>query len=158
MMIRKATPADKPRLIEMAVRFLLESPYGALFDNQATPDAIGTLVDNVISLGVIIVAEVDRGGGLFGSKPDPKLVGMLAAVALPHPLTGKTCAEEMAWWVEPEHRGGLLGPKMLRVFEEWATRNGANMVKMVAPAGSTVGTFYEHIGYQAVETAFIKRI
>lgn len=146
--IREATPADKSRLVEMAVRFLLESPYGQFFDDKATPDSIGTLIDNVLVLGTVFVAE----------RQDKAVVGMLAIVALPHPLTGRLYAEEIAWWVEPEHRGGLLGPKMLRVAEEWATRKGANMIKMVAPTRGDVGRFYEVVGYQAVETAYFKRI
>lgn len=162
MTLREATPADKPRLIEMAVRFLLESRYGELFDEQATPATIATLIDQVLQLGVIIVAEVLEAPGpaeiINGVPSRWKLVGMLAIVVVPHPLTGRTYADEIAWWVEPAHRGGLVGPKMLRSAEQWATTKGANMCKMVAPAGSTVGAFYERMGYQAVETAFIKRI
>lgn len=153
MVLRLATTDDKPRLIEMSARFLLGSPYGAFFDNQATPDSIAVLIDNVLILGAIIVAEIE-----IVDEHRRELVGMLAIVALPHPLTGRKYADEIAWWVEPEHRGGTLGPKMLRAAEDWATRNGANMVKMVAPAGSDVGSFYERIGYSVVETAYIKRI
>lgn len=161
-MIRFATLDDKPRLIEMAVRFLLETEYGRMFDDRATPAMIDKLITNVLSLGAIVVAEIEElHGNIAGSAPLEsrfKLVGMLAIVALPHPLTGGIYAEEIAWWVEPEHRHGTLGPKMLRSAEDWATRNGAKMCKMVAPAGSQVGAFYEHIGYRAVETAYIKRI
>lgn len=153
MRIREATVDDTPRLIEMAARFLLSSHYGELFSVETTPALLATLIVNVLSMGVILVAEVDE----FPTEKKT-LVGMLAMVALPHVFTGKKLAEEVAWWVEPEHRGGTLGPKMLRQGEEWATRNGANMVKMVAPAGSTVGEFYEHIGYRPVETAYIKSI
>lgn len=153
--IRQATTLDKARLIELATRFLVESRYGALF-TDSSPAQIGTLIDNVLTLGTILVAEVveDRSNDVR----EYAIVGMLAIVALPHPLAGGTVAEEIAWWVEPEYRGGTLGPKMLREAEDWATRNGAVMVKMVAPAGSTVGNFYERIGYEAVETAYIKPI
>lgn len=147
MTLRLATPADKPRLITMAARFLLESRYGTLFDNKATPATLGELVTNVLALGAIIVAEHET-----------EIVGMLAIVVVPHPLTGITYADEIAWWVEPEHRHGLIGPKMLREAEDWATRNGANMVKMVAPAGSSVGNFYKLMGYEAVESAYIKQV
>lgn len=155
MNLRLATAEDKPRLIEMAVRFLLESSYGEFFDAWATPQSISVLIDNVLRFGAILVAEVP----LTHTEEDRvELVGMLALIALPHPLTGQIYADEIAWWVDPEHRGGTLGPKMLRAAEDWATTNGANMVKMVAPAGSTVGSFYERIGYRPVESAFIKRI
>lgn len=144
----------------MATRFLLESRYGAMFDNKATPVSIGELVVNVMSLGVILVAEVEPGGPRWtqGADPSPAIVGMIAIVVLPHPLSGVNYAEEVAWWVEPEYRDGTLGPRMLRSAEEWATRNRANVVKMVAPAGSDVGRFLEKVGYQAVETAYIKSV
>lgn len=152
MQIREATEADIPRLIEMAVRFLLESRYGETFDNAATPDAIGRLVRQVLTFGTIFVAENDIGPGAQA------VVGMLAIVIVPHPLTGKNYADEIAWWVEPNARGGTIGPKMLRAAEQWATTNGANMVKMVAPSGTSVGEFYEKLGYEVVETAYIKTI
>lgn len=167
MTIRLATEDDKPRLIEMATRFLLESQYGELFDNAATPLSIGELVTNTLALGAIFLAEIDpRGEDLprWHERDTCKIcavklvVGMLAIVALPHPLTGVPIAEEIAWWVEPEHRNSTIGPKLLRSAEQWATTNGANVVKMVAPAGSTVGEFYERLGYRPVETAYIKRV
>lgn len=187
--IRHATGMDKARLVEMTTRFLLESSYGRLFNGQ-TQESIEGMIDNVLAMGVILVAvpnpeqeamkarldklsDDDRLRAVmamsttqkavlnFGDEYGPNkpaLVGMLAIVALPHPLAGGKVAEELAWWVEPEWRQGLLGPKMLREAEAWATRNGAVMVKMVAPAGTDVGEFYERIGYQAVETAYIKSI
>jgi len=166
MKIREANLEDSFRLVEMATRFLLESRYGELFSVSATPDSIGELVKNVLQLGAIFVAEVEDGDRELPHWHDrdtckickTSIVGMLAIVILPHPLTGVPYADEIAWWVEPEHRGGLIGPHMLRRAEEWATRNGANVVKMVAPAGSTVGAFYERRGYRAVETAYIKTI
>lgn len=159
MTIRLAMEADKLRLIEMAERFLRETQYGRLFDDKATPQTIGELITNVLTLGAIVVAEIGslRDGEGGRDVGPPILIGMLAIVALPHPLTGVIYGEEICWWVEPEHRHGTIGPKMLREAEDWATRNGANSCKMVAPAGSTVGDFYERIGYTLVESAYLKR-
>lgn len=154
--IREATPADKFRLVEMASRFLLESQYGEMFENRATPEKIGALVDQVLQIGAVFVAEVP----LTHTEEDRfELVGMLAIVVVPNLFTGYPVAEEIAWWVEPEHRGkGTIGPKLLRSAEAWATSRGANMVKMVAPAGSAVGFFYERMGYRLAESAFIKSV
>lgn len=156
MTIREATGDDKHRLVEMAARFLLETPYGRLFDDKATPDTIARLIDQVLTFGAIFVAE-ETGPGRYG-RTALKLTGMLAIVVVPHPLTGRNYAEEIAWWVEPEHRIGRVGPNLLRSAEEWATTKGANMCKMVAPEGSSVGGFYERLGYQPVETAYLKRL
>ena len=145
----------------MATRFLIESQYGALFDEQATPAAIRELIAHVMKLGTIFVAEFDERDPRWVQgveQPGDRVVGMLAIVLIPHPLSGQIIAEEIAWWVEPEARGWMIGPHMLRAAEVWATRKGANMVKMVAPAGSTIGTFYERDGYRAIETAFINTL
>lgn len=167
--IRAATPADRFRLVEMASRFLLESDYGPIFAERSTPEKLGALVDKVLEIGVIFVAErqfdIDVATGTpatadtIATMEAVELVGMLAIVILPHLFTGLPFGDEIAWWVEPEHRGnGRIAYKLLRSAEEWATRNGANMVKMSAPAGSTVGAFYERMGYRPVETAFIKSV
>lgn len=159
MIIREAILEDAFRIREMATRFLLDSQYGELFHNERTPDAIGKLIEQVMAIGTIFIAEHEQNAPRWVQGLDAhRVVGMLAIVIVPHPLSGEKVAEEIAWWVEPQARGGMVGPHMLRSAEEWATRNGANVVKMVAPAASAVGIFYERSGYRAVETAYIKRI
>lgn len=154
-MIREATAADTPRLVEMTTHFLQSTRYGALF--RADPVFIGKLIDLVLEHGVILVAEIDsvephwEQGGRF--KP---IIGMIALTALPHLLTGIPYGDEQAWWVEPEHRAGMVGPRLMQAAERWCRENGLNMVKMIAPEGSDVGKFYTRQGYEAVETAFVK--
>jgi len=150
-LIRQATTADSYEIVRMTTRFLLSTEYGAMFSADVTPETIGNLIATVLKHGTIFLAELWPEGG--GEK---QVIGMLAIVVIPHPLTGRTFADEIAWWVDPEHRNGLTGPYLLRSAEDWARQNGANMVKMVAPAGSTVGAFYERRGYRAVETAYLK--
>jgi len=149
MTIRAATPADTPELLRMARSFLEATPYGRLF--KATPDSLEALVGLLFSFGdqaTILVAE-DAGF----------VYGMLAIVASPHPFNGKQYADEVVWWVDPTARGaGLAGPKLLRCAEDWARARNCYMVKMVAPFGSTVGGFYERLGYTPIETAYAKTL
>jgi GNAT superfamily N-acetyltransferase len=113
------------------------------------------VIDIVLTHGAIFVAEGDP------QDPSPVrggLVGMLAVIVLPHFITGALCAEEVCWWVEPRYRRRGLGPQLLGVATDWAGQEGATMLKMVAPAGSDVGRFYETVGFTAVETAYQKRL
>jgi GNAT superfamily N-acetyltransferase len=144
MRIREATTLDHRALVGMALRFLKTvSTYEFL---RPSRDHISHLVDVVLDAGVILVAEV----------PDA-VVGAIALIATPHPVNGTPFADEVAWWVEPEHRGGLrAGPYLLGAAEDWALRQGCNMVKMVAPLPSTVGRFLEKRGYRAIEVAYVK--
>lgn len=145
MTIREATPADRPRLVEMALRFLQETPPYQLF--PSTPAALSWIIAVVLEHGVALVAETDVG-----------LVGMIGLVVAPHPLTGETFADEIVWWVEPEWRLGSVGPRLLDAVERWVVTKNVNSIRMVSPKGSAVGEFYERRGYQEVETSYLKRL
>jgi len=144
-MVRTAGPGDKPKIIEMAVRFILSTSYRAII--RLVPEVLDNLVDVLLEHGTILVYEEEG-----------ELVGMLAASALPSPYSGETEGIEVVWWVDQEHRRMLAGPKLLRSFESWARQKGIRVVKMGAPVGSDVGRFLEHLGYEAVETAYMKTL
>jgi GNAT superfamily N-acetyltransferase len=146
--IRKAKAEDAPRVLEMARHFLEGSSYGRWFPFR--PRTMARLVDELLEGGIIFVLE-----------PTPGLiVGMLCACPVQDPFSGLGIADELAWWVEPEHRRGTGGPKLLRSLEAWARQKGLSLVTMVAPVESDgdVGRFYTRLGYTAVETKFVKRL
>jgi GNAT superfamily N-acetyltransferase len=143
--IRPATPADAPRLFSMALRFLHETIYARLAPPE--PSAIVALIETVLARGVVFVDERDG-----------ELIGMLGLAALLHILTGRPYADEIVWWVEPEHRKTRAAYYLLGAGEEWARQNNLSVLKMVAPAGSAIGKFYESRGYELVESAYQKVI
>lgn len=144
MTIRAATLDDLPQLHEMAAHFLRETPYGDVLRAPSEAHLFG-LVEQVLSLGIILVAELHD-----------QLVGMIALVALTHPFSGELFGDELVWWVEPTQRGTGVGPHLLDMAEAWARSKGLAFLKMVAPAGSDIGTFYVRMGYRAIETAYSK--
>lgn len=146
--VRKAQLEDVPRIIGLAARFIASTQYGRWL--KPDPRAIGDLATAFIKgAGIILLAEVDR-----------QIVGMIAAMPFQDPLHGNAwVCDEIAWWVEPEHRGGLVGPKLLKAYEVWAGQKGLSLLKMVAPAESPeVAAFYARSGYQLLETVFYKRL
>lgn len=145
--IRSAGEADRPRVLEMARAFMTLTPYGALF--TASEPHLSGLFTICMEMGVLVVAEDEASSGL---------IGFLALAVLEHPLSGEHYVEEVAWWVEPAHRQGSVGLRLLSWAEEWTRGAGVGMIKMVAPAGSRVGATYERLGYRAVETAYLKRL
>lgn len=146
MIIRKATVNDGLDIVEMTKRFLESSAYGRYFKFDEA--CVVNLIETVLGLGAIFVAE----------REDGRLVGMLGAVAIEHPLSGEKFAEEICWWVDPEHRSGSVGPKLLALLEGWVQMRGLDMVKIGAPADNpSVGNFYARLGYVPVETVYAKR-
>jgi len=143
--IRPATADDLPVVLTMCWEFLAQTPFGRFV--EPTDWSLGRLIGFVLATGVILLAE-DEG----------EVVGMLAIAALEHPVDARPFGDEVAWWVDPKHRQGRAGLYLLRAGEDWARQKGLTSLKMVAPYGSGIGTFYERRGYVAVETAYHKTL
>jgi GNAT superfamily N-acetyltransferase len=142
--IREATDADTDRLVEMAVAFIAESRYAEVI--ATNPGKLAALVARLLSIGTVIVAAVGA-----------ELVGMIAIARVESLFGGRDYADEVAWWVEPEHRHGRIGPRLLFAAEAWAVAQDLGSIRMVAPSGSDVGAFYERNGYEAIETTYLRR-
>lgn len=141
-MIREATVADIPRLIEMGHRFVSETSYKDHLEEN--PEQMKILAEQIISNpnGRILVAEKDQ-------KP----IGMLALILFPHYLSGELVAGEVFWWVEPEARKGRTGLELMKKAEEIAVSWGAKKMQMVAPS-ERIGKLYEYLGYSHVESTY----
>lgn len=139
-MIREATPADTPRLVEMGERFLTETIYrGRVTVNPAQMAATVTLMRGG-EVGKIFVLEINGA-----------VVGMIGLLIFIHPIAGETTVSEVFWWVEPEHRGG--GLRLLKRAEQWARTQGAVKLMMIAPTAE-VGQLYLRLGYEPLETTY----
>lgn len=151
--IRTAQLEDIPDIVRLAQRFLLTTPYGRLF--RFEPARIAQLAEKVLELGTIWVAECLP----YPETGETRLVGFLAVVEGLEPYSGQAYAEEVAWFVEPEHRRGVAGPRLLEAFEKWGRDKNLTFCKMVAPVevGSDLAGFLNKRGYSALETAFVKR-
>jgi GNAT superfamily N-acetyltransferase len=137
-MIRAATAADVPRLVEMGRRFRSVTGYAKILAEN--PEKMAELAGQLVSQGGLLVAE--RGG---------TLVGMLGFVVFPHFISGEQTASEAFWWVEPEYRGE--GIKLLREAEKCARNAGAEKMAMIAP-NERVANLYKRLGYEFVESAY----
>lgn len=127
----------------MALHFLQSAPYGAIFG--ATPELAHALTTMVLDRGTVFVA-VDSNG---------LIVGMLGAVAGPWLGVGPVCASEIAWWIEPDHRGGMTAIRLEQAYTEWARTQGAVVAQMIAPDDRTE-QLYRKLRYRFIESAFIK--
>ena len=150
MILREATPADRDQVVALALRFHGATPYAQLLVIERT--RVEALFAVALATGVVLVAEAEH------TAEGGELVAFLALAALEHTLSGERYAEEIAWWVEPRYRDGTIGPRLLALAEAWARADGCAFIKMVAPVGTAVGTFYDRRGYHPIETAWMKRV
>lgn len=144
---------DRYRIISMGSDFISATTYADVF-RELVPDGDLILgIDRLIGLGF----EHPEISACFVAERDGKLVGMIALAIGPHLLTGKTFAEELVWWVDPNSRG-RVGLELLNAAEAWAQEAGAAFLKMIAPIGAGLEVLYAHRGYREIETAFAKRL
>lgn len=126
----------------MGLRFRESSEYRHHITSN--PEQMAKTAAFIISQDGFLVSE--RGG---------KVCGMIGFVLYPHFLSGEMIAGEVAWWVEPEHRGE--GIKLVREAERQAKAKGAVKMQMIAPTRQ-VGMIYERIGYDWLEAAYQKNL
>jgi GNAT superfamily N-acetyltransferase len=147
-MIRNATHADIPRIVEMAQRFYPESPYPAIAD--MTRESVAGLAILTMESGVMLVAEQDgQLAGMVCLHIDPFLFN--PAVSIAH---------EIVFWVEPEHSGGMLAVRLLKAAESAVKARGATWSRMAVLASSppqAVG-LYERNGYTRSESYYTKKV
>lgn len=135
-MIRLATVADIPRMVEMGRRFRNESTYNKyLADN---PEKMGELGEKLVAVDGILVAE--HGG---------KLTGMLGYIVHEHFISGEKVAGEVFWWVEKRGDGLAL----LREMEKRARAVGAKYIQMIAPS-QRVARLYTIMKFDFVESTY----
>lgn len=130
-------------MVEMGRRFFDASGYADITEYDGESFA-ATLAN---APAIYLVVEVDG-----------KLVGM--AGALVYPLyfnTTHMTAQEMFWWVNPEHRG--VGSKLFDALEEEVKKAGAKSLTMIAlETISWVGSYYEKRGFRPTERSFMRRL
>ncbi len=146
--IRPATLEDRDAIVTLAWHFAQSGIFDAWL-GAATEASVVTITEAMLATGdqACIAVAVDDAGGVFG---------VIALLELPNLISGERYADELVWWVEPEHRDCLAGPALLTYAEDWARMRGVRFIKMVAPHRSTVGRFYARAGYRPVETVYAK--
>ena len=143
-MIRAATPDDIDQIAVLGERFITESHYGRLIG--LNPKALRSVAEMLIreDHGLLLVDE------FYG-----ELAGMIGMIATIHPTSWEPVASELFWYVPPEVRGG--GIKLLFAAERWARENGMKRCIMIAP-NERVSSLYIRLGYDELETQFIKQL
>jgi GNAT superfamily N-acetyltransferase len=143
--IREATTEDIPRVVELGKLSLIDGPYRETIKfNHEQATRFATLI--IQAVGKVLVWE--EGG---------ETVGLLAFLLMPHYLSGEQTAQEVMWYVLPEHRSGGTAIRLLWAAEELAKKLGAKRMLFTAP-NMNVAHIYERFGYKQIEIGFQKAL
>ena len=150
MNIRTATDDDVPTIALQGMQFIgrLKLKTAANVDTVTT--AVAAIVNN--PNGVVLVGETDEG----------EVVGFLIGILVPLWFNEfDWSAVELAWWVDPEHRG-RTGIRFIKAFEQWAASHHVYRVVLsdveFSDGATPAGPLVERMGYQLHERAFSKEM
>ena len=144
MIIREATIADQEAFVDLGLAFMRSGLYPHHETNRAQLTAVFCLV---LEHGVFYIAEDDHG-----------VAGGIALAAVPIIWSGERYADELLWFVYPARRGSSAAARLLDAAEKWCRQRRLFSLRMVQPASSpAVARLYQRRGYEALETAWLKR-
>lgn len=146
-MIREACESDFHDIAVLASDFWQHT----MFDDEFCYDSVYRMVSLCQDNGLLFVAVVDG-----------RIVGFAAGVV--GALLGNSSVKvgnELAWWLNPECRGGSLGVKLLKSIESKASDLGIkywNMAFMCSSMPDAVELIYQKLGYAKSEVIYTKRL
>jgi len=147
-MIRNAVMKDVPALIEGYEKFYPTTEY--VNNYPFDYNTVHALTVGLIEAGLLICAEVDG-----------KVVGSVGLAVLPFMFNRNfLSANEIVWWIDPEHQSLGLGKQLLKAIEPEAKAMGCSQIVMVALSTSPefVDELYKHMGYHLSERVYTKVI
>lgn len=122
-MIRTATPADIPRMVELGRVMHAESQSHRRLAFSA--ERLAASLDFAIAQGFAMVAEDSAG----------RIVGGMAAIAAPHYFSEDLQSCDLALFIEPECRGGIAAARLIRAYGDWAEARGVRQPLMGITTG-----------------------
>jgi N-acetylglutamate synthase-like GNAT family acetyltransferase len=142
-MIRTATRFDKPELFQMLRNY---RDSGSIFGVQGIDNEpyIDSLLSHIMAgAGQVLVAEKNN-----------KIIGMFIAIKTPFIWDNDYFSiNELAFWVEPEHRGGTAGYRLLKQYVDTcvALKNEGKIKNFTVSRRAGTKLDYSKFGFQAVD-------
>ncbi len=146
-MIRVATKYDTDTILDMLRNYRNATPIEELKEaNDA--EYVKSILNHIFAgLGVVLLAETD--------KP----VGMLIAMIMPN-FWHQSMSEmqELAYWVEPEHRGGTAGYRLLKAYVDYAEdlkQNNRIKHYSISKMVNSPDIKYDRFGFRKLEERWV---
>lgn len=147
-MIRVATLADLPAVVELGKKFLestILNPIAA-YDPGSAWETARDLIES-------------ENGEVFVLEKDKQIIGFISGILAPvYWNFSILAAQQLAFYVLPEHRG-FSSLKLLKQWELWASGKGATVFYSGAKRDVRFGKMdkmLDRMGYVELETVHVK--
>ncbi len=148
--IRDATQNDVLDTVLAVKQFCKEIPHPAW--HKFNTNKVNSLVSQLI--------EIDHGFVKIVTYED-EVVGALVAVLSEIPINDLIFAQELMFWIDPEHRKGKTALRLVDEYTEWATKAGCNFIRLSEldnVLGGKAGVLFKRKGFEPTETAYVKEV
>lgn len=147
MNIRQANKFDYPHIIEMLKHFRDQSPIKVMAETD-NEEYVSKLINALLhGRGVILLAVKDKPIGMLMAVVDQNIWN-------PDVLVMK----ELAYWVEPEHRGSTAGYRLITEYNKLAKNMVENdRIKFYTMSKLTKSPDldYNRFGYDKIEETWV---
>lgn len=147
MIIRKANRYDVKVIIKMLNQYKRSS--GIDFIRTASEDHVEIMLDEIIC---------GKGFVLLACKEGIE-VGLLVAAIMPSAWSPRhNILTEMAYWVDPEYRGGTAGYRLLREYIDESTRlknDGRINCTLISKMATSPDLKYDRFGFKKLEEFWV---
>ena len=125
--MREASYFDLPALLALGARMHAESPH---FNQIAFSET---------KLRETLMAVMGAPNGfLWIVGRDGKIAGVMVGIAMQHWCSIDMVASELALFVEQEHRGSLIAPRLIKRYLSWARSIGCKQITAGVSTGVKV--------------------
>ena len=144
--IRTMTKDDIFDVLVLAKEFSREAPETHKWNKDRTENFLNTALESPFMEVFVIDSDNDITGAI---------VGVLTEMF----MSNKVTATEVAWFVNKKARGSYASIKLVKTFESWAKKKGADYVVMGDIKGiSDLKKLYNKLGYESAETTYMKEL
>jgi GNAT superfamily N-acetyltransferase len=101
----------------------------------------------------------DDGSLVLGCWRGSDLVGCVIGLTFVPPYSERVVAGDFIWYVKPKHRGGMVGVRLMKMFEDWAVDAGAAQILTGATSGiksERGAALLERLGFVPTGTSVYK--
>lgn len=143
MTLRFATKDDLDSIASLGAVMHAESSFSPMnYDSQKVKKTFSELIE---ARQFVVVSE--HGGAV---------VGGMAGVCAQTWFGSDMIANDLALFIHPEHRGGLIPVRLIKSFVRWAELAGAKQIRPGVTTGSLAAEkIYEKLGFAKCGACFV---
>lgn len=147
-MLRPMTESDMDVVVDLLTQmYEVNTNYKAL---EFSLDRVEEVARQVIETGFAVMYEIGD-----------SVVGVMAGVVYQPAFSRDLMATDLALYVLPVYRGGIIAIRLVAAFIAWAKQQGAKLISVGVTAGidnDEAVKFYEIMGFKKTGTSLMMEV